>query len=63
VWQRDWYSFIQPYLDEATAAVFSDLVEWLGPAEHPDFLSWSFSWTGPESPYSSEDLNRLDVAE
>jgi hypothetical protein len=35
-WQRDWYSFIEPYLDEATALVYSDLVESLGPAEPPD---------------------------
>jgi hypothetical protein len=62
-WQRDWYSFIEPYLDEATALVYSDLVESLGPTEHPDIPSWSFSWVGPESPYSRDDLNRLEVAE
>jgi hypothetical protein len=62
-WQRDWYSFIEQYLDEATAAVYSDLVKSLGPAEHPDFLSWSSSWVGPESPHSRDDLHRLEVAE
>ena len=34
-WQRDWYSYIEPYLDEATAAVYFDLVESLGPARAP----------------------------
>jgi hypothetical protein len=62
-WQRDWYSFIEPYLDEAMTQVYSDLVESLGPAEHPDFPSWSSSWVGPESPFSREELNRLEVAE
>jgi hypothetical protein len=62
-WQRDWYSFIGPYLDEATALVYSDLVESLGPAAHPDIPSWSFSWVGPESPFSRDDLSRLEVVE
>jgi hypothetical protein len=62
-WQRDWYSYVEPYLDETMAAVYSDLVESLGPAEHPDFPSWSSGWVGPESPYSRDDLSQLEVGE
>jgi hypothetical protein len=56
-WRRDHYSFVERHLDTAEAERFQGLVEELGPPQHPAFLSWSSSWTGPESPESAESLS------
>lgn len=56
VWRRDWYSFIAPYLEDDEADRFRALVAEFGEAQHPDFLSWSSSWVGPESPLTSDEL-------
>lgn len=55
-WQRDWYSFIADHLEGTLAARYRALVTELGDAEHPDFLSWSSSWMGPESPLNRDEL-------
>ena len=55
-WRRDRYSFVERHLATADAERFQSLVEELGPPQHPAFLSWTSSWTGPESPESAESL-------
>jgi hypothetical protein len=56
VWQRDWLSFIAEQLDSAHAAQYDALVTDIGEPEHPDFTSWSSSWSGPESPLSAQEI-------
>lgn len=56
IWQRDWYSFLAQDLEDGEADRFQALVAELGEAEHPDFLSWSSSWVGPESPLTRDEL-------
>lgn len=56
LWRRDRYSFLEPHLEGRSAARFRELVGALGEPEHPDFVSWSSSWTGPESPIDKSEL-------
>lgn len=65
-WRRDRLSFIEPYLTEDEGRQYAEIQERVGSPDHPDFLSWSSSWIGPESPVSSDELTQLspgDVAE
>ncbi len=55
-WRRDWLSFVAEYLTGEEAVQFGELVAELGEPEHPDFVSWSSSWSGPESPLSRDEL-------
>lgn len=56
LWRRDHYSFVSSDLAGDNARHYEELVARLGEPEHPDFFSWSSSWTGPESPTTKDDL-------
>jgi len=56
VWRRDRYSFVASYLKDTAAERYRNLLETLGAPEHPDFVSWSTSWSGPESPVVQDEL-------
>jgi hypothetical protein len=58
LWRRDRYSFVEPHLEGADAERYRTLVQRFGEPEHPDFISWSSSWSGAESPTTKEDLVR-----
>jgi hypothetical protein len=60
-WRRDWLSFVADYLESADAERYRDLVTEVGHPEHPDFTSWSSSWTGPESPLSGQELGARTI--
>ncbi len=63
VWARDWLSYVAAYLDDERKSRYEDLVAQLGPPEHPDFLTWSSSWAGPQSPVTQDDLAGRSVEE
>jgi hypothetical protein len=56
IWRRDWLSFLADHLADSDADLYRELTAEFGAPEHPGFLSWSSSWTGPESPVSRADL-------
>lgn len=56
LWRRDRYSFVASHLEGTPAARYQALVRALGEPEHPDFISWSGSWSGPESPVTQDEL-------
>jgi hypothetical protein len=62
-WRRDRYSFIEDSLDHDARARYRELVGSIGEPEHADFVSWSSSWTGPESPATAEELSKRSVGE
>jgi hypothetical protein len=62
-WRRDRYSFIEDSLDHDAHARYRELVGSIGEPEHADFVSWSSSWVGPESPATAEELSRRSVGE
>jgi hypothetical protein len=62
-WRRDRYSFIEDSLGLDTRTRYRELVDRVGEPEHADFVSWSASWVGPESPVTAEQLSRRSVGE
>jgi hypothetical protein len=62
-WRRDRYSFIEDYLDPETRTRYRELVGSIGKPHHADFVSWSSSWVGPESPATAEQLSKRSVDE
>jgi len=63
IWQRDWLSFVGGHLSGEVAGFHRELVETFGEPEHPDFLSWTSSWTGPESPVTTNEMTSWSPAE
>ncbi len=63
VWQRDWLGFVAGHLDDEAAALHQELLERFGEPDHPDFLTWSSSWTGPESPVTPDEVNQWSPIE
>jgi hypothetical protein len=55
-WKRDRYSFIEADLDPTRSEVYQDLIRELGQPEHPDIVSWTTSWSGPETPIEPNEL-------
>jgi hypothetical protein len=62
-WRRDRYSFIEDYLDHDARARYRELVGSIGKPQHADFVSWSSSWIGPESPTTAAELAERSVDE
>jgi hypothetical protein len=62
-WRRDRYSFIEDSLDHDARARYRELVGSIGEPEHADFVSWSSSWVGPESPATAAELSKRSVDE
>jgi hypothetical protein len=59
-WQRRFLYFLKGHLTEEWAARYQSMVEELGEPAHPDFLSYSTSWSGPTSPKNSEELRAME---
>ncbi|WP_323670773.1 hypothetical protein [Candidatus Poriferisodalis multihospitum] len=55
-WQRDRLSYVADYLPERAAALYRSHVVRYGDAEHPDFLKWTTTDWGPESPVSKDEM-------
>lgn len=55
-WRLERYALIADHLDDAAAAEYAALLAEFGTPDHPTFHSVITSWTGPTSPYSSEEL-------
>ena len=62
-WKRDWLSIVAGHLSGNDAVQYRELVAKRGEAEHPDFLTWSESWSGPETPLTAEEMNALSPGE
>lgn len=62
-WMRDRLSFVAAYLSGEDAERYRELVSRRGEADHPDFLGWSESWSGPTTPLSTEEMNALSPGE
>ena len=62
-WRRDRYSFIEDDLDHDARVRYRELVGSVGKPEHADFVSWSSSWVGPESPVTAAELSERSVGE
>ena len=58
-WKRDWLSIVAVHLSGDEAEEYRELVGKHGEAGHPDFLSWSESWVGPETPLTVEQMNEM----
>jgi hypothetical protein len=57
IWQLNVLSAIgRDYLPAGSRARLDALVETYGEPSHADFPTYSFSWTGPNSPVTEEDL-------
>ncbi len=54
---------IASYLPAAWKVTYEELVRQLGEPEHPDFLSYHTSWTGPTSPTSIDELKAMAPTE
>jgi hypothetical protein len=54
------YTLIAGHLDGERRQLYESLREEYGEPEHPTFLSYTSSWTGPTSPYTEADLLAMD---
>ena len=55
-WQRDWLCYVADHLPGRAAELYRSHVARYGDAEHPDFLSWTTTDSGPESPVSKDEM-------
>jgi len=62
-WQARRLSPLRGHLPESWEQRHSEIVGELGEPEHPDFLSYRSTWTGPTSPRDENDLQRLSADE
>ena len=62
-WMRDWLSIVADHLSGDDAERYRELVSKRGEADHPDFVSWSESWSGPETPLTTEEMNARSPGE
>lgn len=62
-WKRDRLSIVADHLSGNEAEQYCELVAQHGEAEHPDFLSWTESWSGPETPLTSEEMKSMPAGE
>ncbi len=61
-WQRDRLAPLAHALPPHWKRYYDDLVRELGPAEHPEFLIYSYgTWVGPTSPKSADELRALGL--
>ena len=62
-WKRNRLSIVADHLSGDEAEQYRELLTKHGEAEHPDFLSWSESWSGSKTPLTSEDMNSMPAGE
>ena len=64
IWQRDWLSAIENYLQGSWKDKLTFLREQCGNELHPDFSSYiETGWVGPTSPMNEEALKSMDISE
>ncbi len=56
-WQRDWLSYVADHLSDQAADLYRSHVTRYGEAEHPDFVSWITTDSGPGSPVSKDEMD------
>jgi hypothetical protein len=62
-WKLMRYTLIADHLTGEPLTAYRALVDELGEPEHPAFLSYHTSWSGPTSPFSSDELKTMGPAE
>ena len=62
-WQARRLAWIRQDLDEEWQRRYALIVAEIGEPEHPDFVSYTTSWMGPESPVRLEDLEAMSASE
>ena len=62
-WQRNRLSWIKDSLPDEWKEYYRELVAEFGEPEHPEFVSVTTTWVGPESPKSANDLRNMSVSE
>lgn len=60
-WQREKLEQFSNDLPEEWNQHYNELVKEFGKAEHPEFSSYSTSWSGPTSPLSNTDLASMSI--
>lgn len=64
IWQRDRLAPLAHALPSDWKRYYDELIQEFGPAEHPEFLVYSYGvWVGPTSPKSTEELRAMGVDE
>jgi hypothetical protein len=64
VWRRDRLALLGSDLPAEWKERYEELVEEVGPSDHPEFASYtSAMWVGPESPMKADDLRAMTVEE
>jgi hypothetical protein len=64
LWQRDRLALFSNGLPEEWERRYDTLIEEYGPAEHPEFATYTTAmWVGPTSPIGTEDLRSMSVEE
>ncbi|MHB8172963.1 MAG: hypothetical protein ACYDFU_00690 [Nitrospirota bacterium] len=58
IWRRDRLAWFKDSLPDDWRKKYDELVKELGEPEHPDFASYSESWSGPISPISADQLKK-----
>ena len=62
-WQLKRMAWIKDSLNDTWKDYFYKLIKKYGEPEHPDFTSYGFSWVGPTSPKTVEELNTMSPTE
>jgi hypothetical protein len=62
-WARNRLGPVADWLDEALSDRYDALVAEMGLDDHPDFLMWHESWSGPISPLSRAELDTKNLDE
>jgi len=62
-WMRDRLSIVADHLSGDDADRYRELVSKHGEADHPDFVSWTETWSGPTTPRTTEQLKELSPGE
>jgi hypothetical protein len=64
VWRRNRLALLGSVLPAEWNERYEELVEELGPSDHPEFASYtSAMWVGPESPVTADDIRAMTVEE
>ena len=63
LWQRDQLAWFKEKLPDDWKRFYQSLVTEYGKPEHPEFASYTTSWSGPNSPKSAEELQGMSVDE
>ncbi len=60
-WQAQRLSNLRGYLPEVWEKCYADIITELGEPEHPDFITYSASWSGPTSPKYTDELETMSA--